>query len=172
MLELWKPLPGYVGILEVSSMGRLRRVSTKHILSPYRHRDGYVEYNVRVNKRLVHIKAGRAVLLAFKPHADADNLHAAHLDGDRTNNRLSNLKWKTAVENEADKAKHGTKNTGERHGGCRITDADLALMREDRRTNLLSYRALAKKYNISPTHACSLVRGQWRREMTTERSRS
>jgi len=53
--------------------------------------------------RFVH----RLVLETFvgpRPHG----MEARHLDGDRTNNRVENLRWGTRKENVADAIKHGT----------------------------------------------------------------
>jgi hypothetical protein len=55
---------------------------------------------------------------------------AAHLDGDPANNRLDNLAWKTPVENMGDQEKHQTLNWGERHGGAKLTEADVIAIRQ------------------------------------------
>lgn len=62
----------------------------------------------KVNTQLVH----RLVLLAFKGRPPAGK-EAAHIDGDRANSKLSNLMWKTAKENAADRIKHGTERYGQ-----------------------------------------------------------
>jgi hypothetical protein len=45
-----------------------------------------------------------------------EGMWCRHLDGDPGNNALSNLRWGTQRENEADKGRHGRKACGERHG--------------------------------------------------------
>ena len=73
----------------------------------------------------------RLVLLAFR--GDPPRGHVGrHLDGTRTNNRLSNLRWGTPTENSRDKARHGTSGRGqpaygrrgERHHNAKLTRAD------------------------------------------------
>lgn len=49
----------------------------------------------------------RLVMMAFKPVENMDNLEVNHIDGDKTNNCLSNLEWCTSSENQ----KHAC-NTG------------------------------------------------------------
>jgi hypothetical protein len=54
------------------------------------------------------------VLLAFVGPRPAGR-QAAHGDGHRTNNLLSNLRWATPKENTADRYRHGTVLFGTRH---------------------------------------------------------
>jgi hypothetical protein len=58
--------------------------------------------------RKVHVRVNRAVALAFHGPPPTDAHHAAHDDRDTGNNRAGNLRWATAVENAADKHRHGT----------------------------------------------------------------
>ncbi len=53
--------------------------------------------------RLVH----RLILLAFVGECP-DGLQACHYDGDKSNCRLSNLRYDTPKGNAADKVRHGT----------------------------------------------------------------
>ena len=50
---------------------------------------------------------GLLVVLAFLGPPPFPGAHAAHFDGDKLNNRLSNLRWASPAENEADKRRHG-----------------------------------------------------------------
>lgn len=69
------------------------------------------------HKRYVH----RLVLEAFVGPCP-DGMECCHRDGNPQNNALSNLYWGTKSQNEADKARHGTSNHGERNGNAKITE--------------------------------------------------
>jgi hypothetical protein len=64
----------------------------------------------------------RLVLKAFRPWARCDELQGAHIDGNSLNNWLSNLKWATQTENEADKIAHDRVAQGEKHGHHKLTE--------------------------------------------------
>jgi hypothetical protein len=53
------------------------------------------------------IRVHRLILEAFVGPAP-DGLECRHLDGDKSNNQISNLCWGTKLENRADRIKHGT----------------------------------------------------------------
>ena len=42
-------------------------------------------------------------------------MQCCHNDGNKHNNKLSNLRWDTATANQLDKNKHGTSNKGTKH---------------------------------------------------------
>jgi hypothetical protein len=48
-----------------------------------------------------------------------------HIDGNKRNNSIHNLKWGTRADNEDDKKRHGRDNAGERHGMSTVTDAQV-----------------------------------------------
>lgn len=62
---------------------------------------GYIEYNLQVEDRskVQHIQAHRLVALCFIPNPE-NKPHVNHIDGNKTNNHISNLEWCTASENE------------------------------------------------------------------------
>lgn len=55
---------------------------------------------------------------------------ARHLDGNKDNNKLSNLKWGTKKENGRDKMKHGTSkiNKGIKHGQHKLDEDDIRMI--------------------------------------------
>lgn len=128
MIEIWKDIPGYEGY-QASSLGRVRSVDREievkrsngttfmrqmkgKVLSPGRHSDEhpypYVGLNGHGGSNVgVHV----AVCLAF--HGERPpGLYACHIDGNPENNTPSNVYWGTPKQNQADRSKHGTSNSG------------------------------------------------------------
>ena len=128
MTERWLPIAGFVGVYEISDLGRVRRVAPAKgatvgkIMAARPNRDGYLRVslwnspNPPVDK-LVHI----LVLEAFVGLCPA-GMEACHCDGNSGNAALSNLRWGTPVENAADRCRHGTQALGVRHGNARLTE--------------------------------------------------
>jgi hypothetical protein len=128
--EEWRDIPSLPGY-QASSDGRIRsidRVITNGrghykiagvVRQLTRSRSGYLRFNVTGGTRAVHL----AVLEAFVG-ARPPGCQGAHGDGDRTNNRPSNLRWATPIENAADKELHGTtyRPKGEGHPGAKLTN--------------------------------------------------
>ena len=76
--------------IEVSDLGRVRRISTGQILATYRRPNGYVQITIwdRGIRRTKYVQ--KMVWEAFNgPLGPLQRV--AHMNGDRTDNRLSNL---------------------------------------------------------------------------------
>ena len=99
--EHWVSIPGAEGY-EVSSLGFVREVGSE--ISPISiDSDGYLRVSINKQNRYVH----RLVMEGFvgpKP----EGLQTRHLDGDSTNNKITNLKYGTRSENMQDRIRHGT----------------------------------------------------------------
>lgn len=93
----------------ISNLGRIRNDKTNRIMKLSKDTNGYyivLFYNSidKVNKcKLVH----RLIAQAFIPNPDNKPL-IDHIDGNRTNNTFSNLRWATSQEN----ARNRKKRTG------------------------------------------------------------
>ena len=110
--EQWKPVPGYDGAYWVSDLGRVRstpRPKTSGGILRQHERYGYLTVALpkelgKHGARLVSVH--RIVLSAFVGPCP-DGMQTLHINGDRKDNRLENLRWGTAKENRADVVKHG-----------------------------------------------------------------
>ena len=94
--ERWLPAEGYPNY-EISDLGRIRNQKGQ-ILKPHLTAKGYQRIQLTVNgnrsNRLVHSLVAEAFVLGR-----ADGLQVHHKDGDKQNNRASNLAWVTQSEN-------------------------------------------------------------------------
>ena len=104
--EVWKPFPEFETLYEVSNTGRVRSISeyrkyTKHRIKKLNPRSDTCAYlhATLSNKGTSHRRAvHRAVAIAFIPKVEGKNI-VNHIDGDKHNNKVSNLEWVTMSEN-------------------------------------------------------------------------
>lgn len=114
-VEVWCGIPGWPRYF-VSNLGRVKGPRGLKKLTP--DRDGYLRASLSRGGKSHTRAAHRLVLQAF---AGGCGQHARHLNGDRTDNRLENLRWGTARDNMRDRREHGTWPTGENHPRARLT---------------------------------------------------
>lgn len=132
-MERWRPIPGYEGRYEASDQGRVRSVDRQvrtvsrcgavgvrtlrgQIIAPQEHSQGYRCLRLGGASKLVHA----LVLLAFVGPRP-DGMQGAHGDGNRTNNKLTNLRYATPLENHDDRRKHGTSGAGQANANSRTS---------------------------------------------------
>lgn len=128
-MEIWKPIPGYQGLYETSSMGRVRSVThyVPHprnksyklirygkILKPELDKSGYPTVTLCKEGKTKPFKVHRLVAKAFIPNPE--NLpQIDHINCKRYDNRPENLRWCTTQQNTKWREEHY--KPGER---CRI----------------------------------------------------
>lgn len=95
-------------------------------------------------------------------------MECRHLDGNRHNNRASNLAWGTRRENVQDTHKHGFGNSGARNGQAKLS---LELVLEIRQWRAAGVRVmdLGRGFGVSCAHMSQIVRGHHWKFDTIER---
>ncbi|MFA5166611.1 MAG: HNH endonuclease [Candidatus Paceibacterota bacterium] len=97
----WRTIPGFDNAYVVSSDGEVYSAYKRDTLNiNYNKQDGYGRVCINHNVMLIH----RVVAMAFLDLKDGYNIN--HIDGDKQNNRLSNLEAVTQSENAIHCAYH------------------------------------------------------------------
>lgn len=89
---------------------------------------GYMEVGLVRDKKQWYRRVNRLVCEAWHG-TPVGGLHACHIDGSRTNNHFSNLRWGTQAENEADKVLHGTAIVGSMHPLAKLTEQQVVIIK-------------------------------------------
>jgi hypothetical protein len=166
MNEMWKDLPGYEGLYQVSNLGKVKS------LPKYRRTgQGMVLYKEKImspspcKKRLYlnlslvdssgkkrQFDVHRLVALTFLPQILAKT-HVNHKDCNRLNNRVDNLEWCTPKENAQHALKMGRYyiSRGEENYGAKLKEEDIKEIRSRYRKYDLQNggKALAKEFGVS-----------------------
>ena len=104
MNEIWKAIEDYPNY-EVSNLGNVRNKKTKRVLRPAKLNTGYLQVRIKDSTgvyrgRNIH----RLAMITFNPVENMDDLQVDHIDFNRQNNCLENLRWLTPTENRRRKS--------------------------------------------------------------------
>lgn len=158
MIEEWRPVVGYEGFYEVSSLGRIKSVERivpngrggckrmkAKFLTPNGHRSQrYLSITLSKESRVKRLSVHRVVLEAFIGPCP-DGMEALHGDGGPYDNRLQNLRWGTRTENCNDKWAQGSMPHGELHHKTTLNKCQVLAIRQDKRP----LSEISKEYKIS-----------------------
>lgn len=131
---------------------KFQNISFLKKIKKYRQKNGYDQICLGYKKYLVN----RAVYFSFnKKEVPRKKYHVAHVDGNRSNNKISNLIHCSAKQNASHKVKHNTLLRGEKIKNSKLKLEDVNFIRSkfkrisSKKSNLIF---LSKKFNV--TESC------------------
>lgn len=133
----------------ITDDGKVWSEKTNRFLSTHLDKDGYVKVRLVSFDGRHTYSVHRLLLENFKPIDNMDKLQVNHIDGDKTNNHLSNLEWTTCKEN----IYHAIKNDlrAKINGAAKITP-EQAIEIYRRANNGERNVDLAKEFGLTADH--------------------
>jgi len=144
---------GSVWTSKLGAHGGWRRMST-----PPSTVTGYPKVTLSQGNVQTDFSVHRLVLLAFVGKPPRSRMVCRHLNGDRADNRLSNLAWGTFKENEQDKADHGRRPVGAQVYGSKLTDQVVIEVRQ-RYAEGKTIDSLCAQYGLSRVSMIHAIHG-------------
>jgi len=138
---------------EVSNYGRIKSYSTRETgkIIKGSNVNGYQAIMVRFDKRITQsYYVHRLVAESFIPKDNDNQVYVTHLDYDKSNNHLSNLKWVS----ERELADHNNKNPKvlkKRVTGYKLTESDVKVIKKMLKNEKTRYSQIARQFGITHT---------------------
>lgn len=112
-MEEWRSIKGYEGVYQVSNLGNVRSLNYRRTgniknLELDTHSQGYKIVYLHSNGKREKFRVHRLVALAFIKNK-LGKKYVNHIDGNKSNNSVSNLEWVTSSENQLHAYKNGLK---------------------------------------------------------------
>ena len=96
---------------QISENGEVYNKTTGKEVSPYVNSTGYMQFCVNVNGERTKIKVHRILAEIFIPNP-LNKTIVDHIDRNRLNNKLENLRWVTSSENSTNRNLHSNNTSG------------------------------------------------------------
>lgn len=168
MEEVWKDIPKYKGMYQISNFGRVRswnnngnnrkgrRASPKY-LKIYVDSLGYKSVAMCINSTPKRFRIHRLLCQVFKKNP-CSKKHVNHIDGNKKNNCLSNLEWVTPKENSLHAKRIGLiDNLGQKNGNSKLSLEDVKEIKYGRNYNRIK---LSKKLGVTKDTISAIRNGK------------
>lgn len=177
MKEEWRNVVGYEGYYLVSNLGRVKSLSRLRkrrskdvILKQTDNGKGYKFVGLTKNRKSERKYVHRLVLKAFV--GECGNKECNHINGIKSDNRLSNLEWVTKSENGKHAYKMGLNkvtdyqkeqtskaNRGSGYGANKLVEDDIIKIRKMRKSGM-TYQAISEEFNVCRQSIGYIIRGK------------
>jgi len=155
--EIWKDIPNYENLYQVSNKGRVYSIRNDLIRKLRPDKCGYPTVSLKKHGKVKLAKVHRLVLLSFQ---GPSSLQVNHKNGIKDDNRLENLEYCTASENLKHAFSIGlASQLGSRNAQAKVTEEDVREIRKALAEGSTTIKAVAKKYNIARTTVSQIKTG-------------
>lgn len=120
---------------------------------------GYPRVKLTIDGRVKRIRVHLLVAMFYLGDRPQGCDQIRHLNGNKADNRASNLKWGTAKSNAADRDAHATTYRGSRHHSAKLNEKDVTTIR-CRAKNGETYASISNDYPVGPTVISEIARGK------------
>lgn len=155
--EIWKDIPEYEGLYQVSNMGRVKSLhfGKEKIMKQSKDKQGYCHIGLSKDCKSKRFCVHRLVGLVFIPNDNlTEKIEINHIDENKENNHVSNLEWVTPKEN----SNWGTRNKR------RVEKKSIPILQYDLNNNLIrewgSGKLVNKELNINNSHITACCKGK------------
>jgi hypothetical protein len=148
---------------EVSSLGRVKSYAVKKgegVLLKGGNVNGYLSVMIRFKDgstqwNYIH----RLVAQSFIPNSDEDKKYVIHLDYDKKNNSVYNLKW-VSLDELHEHNNHNPNVLKRRVSGYKLTEADVRVIKKLLKSNKTRLSMIAKRFGITHTQLNRIRSGE------------
>ena len=170
--EIWKPIPDYEGLYEVSNKGRIKSLDRLVTMSNGRvrptkgfmlkqtrgTRTGYNHVCLSRNGIIITVNTHVIVLTSFKGPCPHGMVCRHFPDQDKGNNKVENLNWGTHSENQLDRVANGTGSVGEDNPAAVLNGFKVRRIRK-MRDQKISVSTIAEVMECSTSAVWSILYG-------------
>ena len=168
----WKDVKGFEGHYRVSCCGKVKSLERtvvmkngvpRHIkekIIPWKMKDnGYCFVKLHIGGKYKNKYIHRLVAEHFIPN-NKGLPEINHKDGNKQNNRISNLEWVTHSANLIHAYENKLKKTGEEHQQSKLTNADVLFIRQNYKPghSVFGAKPLAERFGVSKPTISTIAR--------------
>lgn len=161
-----KDIEGFDGLYAITDRGEVWSYPKKDYRNPHNGKflkqskdsEGYMQVSLHDNGKKMRGVIHRLVARAFIPKKEGTD-QINHIDGDKTNNNVSNLEWCTGAENVAHAYRLGLSSSGQRHYKSKLSREQVIEIREIKKTGITN-KVLANKFKVSHQAIGHIIRGE------------
>lgn len=151
---------GYEGKYSVTEDGRVWSHFYRRWMRGTLAMVGYWYVALRKNGETSHVLVHRLVAEAYLPNPDGKRT-VNHKDGNKQNNRTSNLEWATDGEQQVHALATGlSSNSGELHYAAKLSSVDVEYIRSLK--GVSTPKEIAAMYGVTPLHVSDILAGRRR----------
>lgn len=152
--DIWVDVPvgGWSEYYEINPRGMVRNKRNGKVLKSSPGKFGYHTITLKRSPYKLCVTVHSLVLKTFGGPPPSYKHETCHIDGNKSNNNISNLRWGTRKENHADKIRHGT--TGRKFTPDQVSEI------KDLLSKRLPHYRIARKFNVSAQTITNIATGK------------